>query len=642
VDTGLLLPSRRAFALTVVLRWRLALAAVAVTSAVVRTWAGWQHVTPFYFPDESTYASLSRSLAAGQLPSVRGQLAHFPSLLEPLLTAPAWWFGSLETGYRITQTIGTVAISTTALVVWWGARRLGADRRPALAAAVLAVAIPDAGYGGWILSEPFAYPLFVGAIVAGASSLARPTRRTQTIFLAFALAAAFARMQLIVLIPAYFLAALLVRRLRALRAIAVGAVAASALVGVAAAGFYHGSVVGALSPAEAGRTALVLALAGGWIVVPAGLLGIVGAWLRPAVPEQRTFAAYAACAGGGVLLEAVLYGDTSMVHERYAFYVLPLIFLGFALHASRGWPWLRAHALLAVTMLLVASSVTLAGWSTSHSLLLLGLVRLQQLTGSAGVAGITVALVAGACSLGSIAFAWRRSTTAVAVCGIAFCLIASALVTSFDGRNSRSMKAIYLPAGANWISAPATVVLGTAARPDVFQQFFWNRNAKTLALLPGVAVPDTFDATDTGVGPNGRLAGLAGRVVLDESGSAFVPREPLRLAGSWLEARTPALGAELDGRYGDGWIAPLGTVRLFGGTIAFAVVAPETMHVTVGKQIVKLKAHVPVRLVLSGCGKLPLHFSAFGWAGMRSVSARSTFPVWTSRGGCGAPRVTAD
>jgi hypothetical protein len=639
VEIGLSLPSRRAAVLDRALAWKLALGGLFVVSIVARTWAGWQHVTPFYFPDESTYASLSRSLAAGHLPSVRGHVAHFPSLLEPFLTAPAWWFGSLETGYRITQAIGAFAISTTALLVWWGARRLGAQRGPALAAAALAVAIPDVGYGGWVLSEPFAYPLFVGAVVAGAASLARPTRSTQVLFVTFALATAFARLQLVVLIPAYFVAALLLGRLRAQRATAIALVVGGALFGVAVAGFYGTSRLGTFSAAEVGRTALVLALAGGWIVVPAGLLGLVGAWRQPVNPEQRAFAAFAATAGGGVLVEAVLYGDTSLVHERYAFYVLPLLFLGFAMHASRGWPWLRVHALLAVTMLLVASSVTLAGWSTAHSLLLLALVRLQQLTGSAGAAGVTVALVAGLCSLGSILFAWRRWTAAVALCGLVFCVAASVLVTSFDARNSRAMRSLYLPAGANWISGPATIVLGSAARPDVFQQLFWNRNAKTLALLPGVAVPDTFTAQGTGVNKDGRLAGLTGRVVLDESGSAFVPREPVRMAGSWLEARTPALGAELDGRYGDGWLGRSATARLFGGSIAFTIVAPETMHVTVGKTVVPLRAHKPVRLTLAGCGTLPVRFSKFGWAGRRIVSARSTFPSW-SPGGCGAPSVT--
>jgi hypothetical protein len=634
VEIGLTLPSRRAAVLDRALAWKLALGGVVAVSVVARTWSGWQHVTPFYFPDESTYASLSRSLAAGHLPSVRGHVAHFPSLLEPLLTAPAWWFGSLETGYRITQTIGAVAISTTALLVWWGARRLGAQRGPALAAAALAVAIPDAGYGGWVLSEPFAYPLFVGTVVAGAASLARPSRSAQLLFVTFALAAAFARLQLIVLVPAYFVAALLLRRLRAQRATAIALVAGAALVAVAVAGFYGTSRIGAFSPAEAGRTGLVLALAGGWIVVPAGLLGLAGAWLQPSNPEQRAFAAFAVAAGGGVLLEAVLYGDTSLVHERYAFYVLPLLFLGFAMHASRGWPWLRVHALLALTMLLVASSVTLAGWSTAHSLLLLALVRLQQLTGSAGAAGLAVALVAGLLSLGSILLAWRRSTAAVATCGIVFCVAASALVTSLDARNSRAMKSVYLPAGANWISGPATIVLGSAARPDVFQQLFWNRNARTLALLPGVPVPDTFTAQGTGVDREGRLVGLTGRVVLDESGSAFVPRERLRMAGSWLEGRTPALGAYVEGRYGDGWLAPAGIVHLYGGHLRVTFEAPERMTLTAGPVVVQLRTHRKVTLTFAGCGSVRLHFSRSGYAGLRQVSAKSTFPAWTGPGRC--------
>jgi hypothetical protein len=618
----------------VVLRWRLALGAVAVGSAMARTWAGWQHVTPFYFPDESTYVSLSRSLAAGHLPSVRGHVAHFPSLLEPLLTAPAWWFGSLETGYRITQAIGAVAISTTALLVWWGARRVGAQRGPALAAAALAVAIPDAGYGGWMLSEPFAYPLFVGAVVAGAASLARPTRSTQSLFVAFALAAAFARLQLVVLVPAYFVAALLLGRLRAQRATAIALVIGAALFGVAVVGFYGTAGVGSFSPAHVGRTALVLALAGGWIVVPAGLLGLVGAWLQPSNPEQRAFAAFAAVAGVGVLLEAVAYGDTSVVHERYAFYVLPLLFLGFAMHASRGWPWLRVHALLAVTMLLVASSVTLAGWSSAHSLLLAALVRVQQLAGSAGAAGVAIALLAGLFSLGSILLAWRRATAAIAICGIVFCITASALVTSFDARNSRAMKSVYLPAGANWISGPATIVLGSAARPDVFQQLFWNRNAKTLAVLPGVPVPDTFAAEDTGVDKEGRLVGLTGRVVLDESGFALVPREPLRMAGSWLEARTPQLAGDVKELAG-GWLSPAGHVRVFRpGTLSFTVTAPEAMTFRIDGRLRHLRAGVPALVKLCTTGSHAFTFSSHGYVGNRLVSARATFPTWVPTRHC--------
>jgi hypothetical protein len=88
--------------------WRLALALLVVGSAAARVVASWLRATPNYFPDEYIYSSLARSLAAGRLPEVRGHVAHFPALLQPLVTAPAWWFGSLETGYRVTQAIDSL------------------------------------------------------------------------------------------------------------------------------------------------------------------------------------------------------------------------------------------------------------------------------------------------------------------------------------------------------------------------------------------------------------------------------------------------------------------------------------------------------------------------------------------------------
>jgi len=39
-------------------------------------------------------------------------------------------------------------MSTTALVVWWLARRLDVSRGTAFAAAALSVAVPDLGYSG--------------------------------------------------------------------------------------------------------------------------------------------------------------------------------------------------------------------------------------------------------------------------------------------------------------------------------------------------------------------------------------------------------------------------------------------------------------------------------------------------------------
>src|SRR5581483_4209659 len=519
MDVGLSFAGRRSLALDRALATRLALAAVFGASVVLRSLAAWRRVAPDYFPDEDTYAALSRSIAAGHLPSVRGHAAHFPALLEPILTAPAWWFGSLETGYRITQELGVVAMSSAALVCFWGARRLGANRGPALAAAALAVAIPDLGYSAFVLSEPFAYPLFLAALVTGAAALARPTRRSQALFVVLALAAAFARLQLAILIPAYLVAALLLGRLRHQRVALAGLGMAMLVVAAAVFGFYGGGKLDAFSPLALGRNALVLALAAGWVVVPAGLLGIGGSWLRPRTELERAFGAFASVAGVGVLLEATLYGTASSVHERYGFYVLPLLFLGFALHASRGWPWPRVAAGLCAALLLAAATVTMSGWSPAHSLFLIALHRLDEVAGTPGAGGVTLALAAGLLALVGALCAWKRLTTVAAVLALAFCCGASALAVSFDSRNTVATRAAFLPDGPDWITGHATVVLGASSQDSFFQQFFWDRGATAAAVLPEVVLPDSFGATATALTKDGRLGGLTGRVVLDEDGS---------------------------------------------------------------------------------------------------------------------------
>jgi hypothetical protein len=630
VELGLSLPSRRAAVLDRAMAWRLALGAVVVASAVVRTWAAWQRATPLYFPDEGIYASLSRSLAHGQLPSVRGHVAHFPALLQPLLTAPAWWFGSLETGYRVTQLIQAVAISTAALVVWLAARRLGVGRGTALAAAALTVAVPDVGYSGWVLAEAFAYPLFIAAVAAGAVALAQPTRRSQSFFLGLALLATFARMQLAVLLLAYLAAAVVLRRVRAQRVV-VGGLAVAVVIGLAGGlGYYRQAPTSfrLVGPEVLGRNLLVLAYAAGWIVVPAALLGLYAAWRKPSSAEERAFGVFATFAGIAVVAEATLYGDPAMAHERYGMYALPLLFLGFALHAARGWPWRRPHALLAALMFLAAPTFPLAGWDASHSLVLTGLLKVQQLAGSAGAGGLLVAAAASTLSLLAIASAWRRLTAVVAVLGVAFCVAASGFATSFDVQNSRNVEAAFLPAGPDWVRGDATVV-SAGGRTSTLEQFFWNEDVSRLALLPGVPAPDVFTASRTFI-RNGRLDGVHGQVVLDENGVAYVPERPLRMNGAWLSAATPRIVAVLEGRGGDGWLPPAGRGELLrGGALSFDVVAPESMTLTIAGMKLHLRAHATKHVRV--CSKsFAYAFSAHGYVGMRAVSAQTTFPVWSA------------
>jgi hypothetical protein len=319
-----------------------------------------------------------------------------------------------------------------------------------------------------------------------------------------------------------------------------------------------------------------------------------------------------------------------------------LLFLGFVLHADRGWPWRRSCALLAAGMFLISSMVPLSGWAAAgrnaHSLFLTGVLEVQALAGSPGKGALLVAAVAALLSLTSILCAWKRVTYLVVALGVAFSIAASVFATRFDVQNSRNVKASFLPAGADWIKGDATVV-SAGPRTSALEQFFWNRGAKRLALLPGASKPDVFAASFTRVTDAGQLAGVTGQVVLDESGGALVPVEPGRFNGPWLSARTPQVAATVS-NLAAGWFSPSGGIRLFRpGTLSFTVTAPENMTLRIAGRKLYLRTAVPARVALCAVGSYSFAFSSHGFVGFRAVSARATFPHWSpSQQGC--PKTT--
>ena len=185
------------------------LAGLVAGSFLLRTVLGWLRATPTFFADEYIYAELARSISETGRPLIRGVSASFPALLQPLLTAPAWLVEDVETSFRLVQTIGALVMSLAVVPVFLLARRLGIGTQLALVLAGLAVLVPDMVYAGWIVAEPFAYPLVLSAVAVGTVALARPRPRLQLAFLALAGLATFARIQFVVL-PVCFLAATLV------------------------------------------------------------------------------------------------------------------------------------------------------------------------------------------------------------------------------------------------------------------------------------------------------------------------------------------------------------------------------------------------------------------------------------------------
>jgi hypothetical protein len=179
-------------------------------------------------------------------------------------------------------------------------------------------------------------------------------------------------------------------------------------------------------------------------------------------------------------------------------------------------------------------------------------------------------------------------------------------------------------------------VVSAGSRTSVLEQFFWNRGAKRLALLPGAARPDVFAAAHTHVTPSGALAGLNGTVVLDESDAALVPVAPGQFNGPFLSARSPQLAARVGGLAG-GWLSPAGRIRVFRpGTLAFTVRSPEDMTLRIAGRRVRLTTGTPTQVYLCVSGSFGYAFSSQGYIGFRPVSARATFPTWTQTRSCGA------
>src|SRR5579864_9130979 len=191
-----------------VARVSLAWPAVGLAAAfALRLWLTWQRATPNYFPDEYLYAALGRSLAALHGAQIRGHSTHFPALLQPLLTAPAWSIGGLAGGYRIVQALNAAAITAAAAPVYVVARRLGLARALCIAAAALTLVAPDALYASFVLAEPFAYVLVLAASAVAIAALARPTVRREIAFLLLSLLAVAARVQFVALPACYLVAA---------------------------------------------------------------------------------------------------------------------------------------------------------------------------------------------------------------------------------------------------------------------------------------------------------------------------------------------------------------------------------------------------------------------------------------------------
>ena len=154
---------------------RLVLAGIVGLGTVFQALLARLVVTPSVFPDEYLYSQLARSLVTHGRFEVRGVSAHFPAVLQPLLTAPLWLVHDVHVAYRLVQIENALVMSLAAVPAYVIARRLRVPAGLALGVAALAVAGPQMTFVGMLLSEPFAYPLALATILAALCAFDRPS-----------------------------------------------------------------------------------------------------------------------------------------------------------------------------------------------------------------------------------------------------------------------------------------------------------------------------------------------------------------------------------------------------------------------------------------------------------------------------------
>ena len=668
-----------------------ALAAIVAASFIARTALAWLRSVPALFPDEYIYASIGRSFADSGRPLIRGASPHFPALLQPIVTAPAWLIDDVGTAFRVVQALGAFTMSLAAVPVFLIARRLDLSAPVSLVLAAFTVLVPDLLYASFISSEALAYPLLLVSVYAAIRALAKPSRRIQFLFVALAGLTTLARVQFVALAIVFVLATVLVgareRRVWAavreqalvfalfgLGAGAVLAVGPSHSVGIY--GWLLGFHAGAGAIVHwAALDAMTVAYAAGWIIVPGALLGLWLTLARPRSTEELAFGVVTLLLTAALLFEAGLLqaslAESGEIQERYVFYAVPLIGVCFALYASRGWPLRLPHLALAAALVLVSVRLPLSGYAVASTMngspILFGVYWLTGKLGTPGDASAAIAVAAGLMTAVAVLGSRRPRLGTPVVLGLALLAAgaASAGAVIFDVQNTARVKQAYLPHDPSWIDhahvGEVTLLQSfSGGRGTSLQTLFWNRSITRVALLPGASRFDSFRTLRARVAADGSLsvAGrlLTGPLAVDTSGAT------VRLSGArllhagpigalWVPepGKRPRLQLYAPGRYWDGWLAKSGVVFVWPESRGRAVAGWLSMRLAADRRVGSVKITfqyrrdkritldvrpgAPRRVRVPVCAARDAHVAYRSTArtlvGMRPVSVKTTAPVFT-------------
>jgi hypothetical protein len=555
-------------------------------SALVRFLSALPHRTITYYPDEYIYSTLARSFVTTGHFTIRGANAHFPALLESIVTAPLWLGSNIELSMHLVQALHAIVISLAAVPLYLLARRLRLERWQALASAAFLLLLPGLDFTRYLTADALAFTLTLTAVWIAVIVLDSPTSLGQFAFLALSGLATFARLEYVVLPVAFMVAAFAVSGRRAPRRypIAIGAPVLMLLLALVLGiqrllGYYsgvtreHTHVLRIL--AWMGTDSALLAFVAGVVMIPGALVGLGVMLIRPRLVRERAFAVFYVVFALGLLVEAGLYATngSNRFQERYIFVLLPLIPVAFFHLVQTKRKAFVASFAVAAAIVLYASIEPITTYSSDRgdqdSPFLAGYKIIEGHMGRTNAA-LLLAIVAGALALIGAMVTLRRGLIwfALAV-SLLFPGMISALTISGSASSDRKVVRTYLPRDFRWIdhagfSNVALIVLRDSPRQQALESLFWNRSLSRVYMVHDPVPFDSFTTYGLHISANGKLltdddSSIDTPFVLEEyadraqiGGAKLITRA---LTNSfWRPTGVPRFSSLTEGLYFDGWL----------------------------------------------------------------------------------------
>jgi hypothetical protein len=543
----------------------LALAALVVSSTVVRVALSRAVDAPWIAPDEHVYGLLGRSLVAGDGLTILGEPVAFYSALYPLFVGMPFLLADVATAVAAVQVVQAFVMSATAVPVFLWSRRMTATPY-AFVAAGLTVLMPGLAYSGLLMSEALYFPVAVLAAWALSACLYRPSMGRQALLLGAVGLALATRLQAVGFVAAIVLAVALVAVAERSRApfrrlaLTFGVLGGLAVVGLAVVVARGGAgqllgAYGTLGETESYSAVDVfssIAWQAGAVVlltvaVPLVALGAV-AWEtlrgREKDPAVRALVATAVSYLAVTLVEVGAFASRFVDHitERQLLSVAPPVFVAFAVWLGRGLPRPQpATSIVAVAVAAAALLIPLERVATRAAAAdALSTIPLEQLRGE--LASTTFELMyAGVIALLLLVavLAPRRAGPALAAL-LAVCMAATSIVASREiAERAREERAnVFAGAARDWVDASGVrdvglFVTGDRLWPSSWHHLFWNDSITSVARLEGAESPGVMPQEVVTILPDGRLVTRTGAT---PASAHIVAPSSILLAGEALGA----------------------------------------------------------------------------------------------------------